>query len=66
MCKLLCQLTHKDVEWSWTVEQETAFELIKETVVKAPVLKYLNEAEPTEGQRDASEDGLGFALMKAE
>lgn len=64
ICEPLCRLTHKDVELSWTEEQETAFERIKEVFVKAPVLKYFNVAEPTEGQGDASHDGLGFAFMQ--
>ena len=64
MCEPLCRLTHKDAEWMWTEEQETAFERIKKAVVGAPVLKYFDETEPTEGQGDASQDGLGFVLMQ--
>ena len=64
MCELLHRLTHKDAEWMWTEEQETAFEHIKKAVVGVPVLKYFDETEPTEGQGDASQDGLGFVLMQ--
>lgn len=64
MCEPLRRLTHKDAEWNWTDEQEAAFERIKEAVVKTPVLRYFNESEPTEGQGDASQDGLGFALLQ--
>ena len=65
MCEPLRRLTHKDAEWAWNEEQESAFQQIKEAVTKAPVLKYFNEAAPTEGQGDASQDGLGFALIQS-
>ena len=39
----------------WGHEQEVAFERIKEAVVKALVLKYFNERDPTECQGDASQ-----------
>ena len=60
----LRRLTHKDVEWSWTEVQTQAFENIKEAVTSAPVLKYFDPKADTEGQGDASEHGLGFALMQ--
>ena len=30
----------------------TAFERLKKAVIRAPVLRYLDETEPTEGQGD--------------
>ena len=62
MCDALRRSTHKDAEWAWGHEQEVAFERIKEAVVKAPVLKYFNESDPTECQGDASQGG--FVLMR--
>ena len=64
MCEPLSRLTHKNAEWIWTREQEDAFEKGKEAVVKAPVLKYFSESDPTEGQGDASQNGLGFVSMQ--
>ena len=64
MCEPLCHLTHKNAEWTWTHEQEEVFERIKDAVSQAPVLKYFSESDPTEGQGDASKDGLGFVLMQ--
>ena len=64
MCEPLRRLTHKGAEWIWGHEQEVAFERIKEAVVKAPVLKYFNESDPTECQGDASQGGLGFVVMQ--
>ena len=64
MCEPLRRLTNKDVEWTWGHEEEVAFERIKGAVVKAPVLKYFNESDPTECQGDASQGGLGFVVMQ--
>ena len=64
MCEPLRRLTHKGAEWIWGHEQEVAFERIKEAVVKAPVLRYFNESDPTECQGDASQGGLGFVVMQ--
>ena len=62
--RAITRLTHKDAEWIWSHEQEDAFEGINEAVVKEPVLKYFSENDPTEGQGDASQDGLGFVLIQ--
>ena len=56
MCEPLRCLIHKDTEWFWIEEQETAYEHLKKAVNRAPVLRYLDETEPTEGQGDASQD----------
>lgn len=64
LCKPLRQLTHKNTEWNWTHEQEEAFMEIKRAVTQTPVLKYFNPSELTEGQGDASANGLGFALLQ--
>ena len=48
MCEALRRLTHKDEEWIWTDEQETAFERIKKAVVRVPVLRYFDATKPTE------------------
>ena len=64
LCEPLRRLTHKDVEWSWSAEQEKAFENVKQAVTSAPVLQFFNSSEPVEGQRDASANGIGFVLMQ--
>ena len=64
LCEPLRRLTHKDVEWRWSAEQEEAFESVKCAVTSAPVLRYFNSAEPVEGQGDASSSGIGFVLMQ--
>ena len=55
---------HKDATWIWSSEQEKAFEKIKQAVTAAPILKYFNPKEPTEGQGDASCKGLSFVLLQ--
>ena len=64
MSEPLRRLTHKDVPWEWSQEQEEAFVKIKKAVSTAPVLKFFTPSEPTEGEGDASEKGIGFALMQ--
>ena len=39
LCEPLGRLTHKDVEWRWSEEQEEAFESVKHAVTSAPVLR---------------------------
>ena len=64
MSEPLRRLTHKDVPWEWSQEQEEAFAKIKKAVSTAPVLKFFTPSAPTEGGGDASEKGIGFALMQ--
>ena len=54
ICELILCLTHKDVPWNWTTEQDEAFERIKKAVTSAPVLMCFNTCKPTEGSGDAS------------
>ena len=64
MSEPLRRLTHKDVPWEWSQEHQEAFVKIKKAVSTAPVLKFFTPSEPTEGEGDASEKGIGFALMQ--
>ncbi|KAF0036506.1 hypothetical protein F2P81_011818 [Scophthalmus maximus] len=63
-CEVLRQLTHKDCEWNWTAQHEEAFLKLKETIANAPVLKYNSPDEELTVQCDASDTGLGVALMQ--
>ena len=60
----LRQLTHKEAEWKWMRENNAAFEKIKHMVVATPVLKYYNPDEELTIQCDASDKGLGAALLQ--
>lgn len=57
------QLTRKEVPWQWKYEHDAAFE-VKELVTQAPLLKYYNPEEELTVQCDASDKGLGAALMQ--
>ena len=65
LCQPLRKLTHKDVEWQLTQEQEDAFQPLKTAVTQALVLKYFSPQAQPEGQGDSSQNGLlGFVLMQ--
>ena len=64
LCEPLRELTHKDVIWEWAERHEQTFERIKTMISQTPVLKYYNPADVLTLQCDASESGLGAALMQ--
>ena len=64
VCEPLRRVSHKDVEWRWSEEQEDALERVKQAVTSAPVLRYFDSSLPVEGQGDASSNGIGFVLMQ--
>lgn len=66
ICKPLRKLTQKDIEWHWTSEHEYAVKQIKDLVTAEPVLQYSNPVKPLTMQCDASEKGLGAALLQDE
>ncbi|KAJ8041760.1 hypothetical protein HOLleu_12664 [Holothuria leucospilota] len=63
-CEPLNRLTHNNTDWHWGEEQQQAFQEIKHLVSIAPVLRYFDQRIPLEGQGDASEKVLGFALLQ--
>ncbi|XP_040356411.1 uncharacterized protein K02A2.6-like [Ixodes scapularis] len=50
--------------WAWSDEQDNAFQETKNLVARAPVLAYYNPQKPLMVQCDASERGLGAALLQ--
>lgn len=62
--EILRQLTHKDSVWEWSEMHEQAFIKLKDAITKASILKYYNPDEPLTLQCDASETGLGAALLQ--
>ena len=62
--KPLRELTQKETVWNWGPTQQEAFETIKKNVTKTPVLRYYNVKEEVTLQCDASQFGLGAALMQ--
>ena len=58
------QLARKEVPWQWQHEHDAAFEKVKDLVTQAPMLKYYSPTEELTVQCDASDKGLGAALMQ--
>ena len=52
------------MQWVWNEPQQTAFAKLKEMVTRTPVLRYYNLKEEVSLQCDASQSGLGAALMQ--
>ena len=64
LTKPLRDLTQKEVEWTWVPPQASAFTAVKATVSGTPVLRYYNLSEEVTLQCDASQHGLGAALLQ--
>ena len=62
--KPLRDLTQKNVAWVWEQPLKKAFEEQKEAISSTPILRYYNLAEEVTLQCDASQTGLGAALMQ--
>ena len=64
MTKPLRDLTQQDTEWCWDDAQRTALSKLKEAVTHTPVLSYYNLSDEVTLQCDASQSGLGAALLQ--
>ena len=60
----LNDLTKKDVFWNWRVEQQAAFDELKESFARAPILAMYDPARPTEIEVDASNFATGGVLSQ--
>ena len=60
----LRQLLEKDIQWHWDSEQQSAFDMLKEKVSNAPVLRYYDPKKELVMQVDASSKGLGSVLLQ--
>ena len=54
----------KDANFTWNASYETTFEQIKEAVISDTTLRYFDTALPVTNQDDASQVGLGAALLQ--
>lgn len=64
IAKPLTNLTQKDTIFDWTTECQCSFELLKELLCKAPVLKYPDFTKTFTLTTDASNVGIGAVLSQ--
>ncbi|XP_018494580.1 uncharacterized protein K02A2.6-like, partial [Galendromus occidentalis] len=62
--KPLRDLVKDDVEFLWTSEQQKAFEVLKESLTRAPVLRFFDPSQPVVLSVDASEFAVGAVLLQ--
>ena len=60
----LRELQKKDAEFIWDASYDRAFEKIKDAVTADTILRYFNTEKPVVVQVDASQTGLGAALLQ--
>ena len=63
LCEPLRKVAVKGTAWHWTEPHDKAFHDIKKVLTEHPVLRYYDKEETLTLQTDASETGLGTAIM---
>lgn len=61
--EVLRKLTEKDAQWCWLPAHADAVARVKEMIVSVPVLACYDATKPVLIQCDASQSGLGAALL---
>jgi len=64
MSKPLSDLTKKDSTWTWGIEQQDAFEVLKKAFITAPVLRIPNDKDPFKLSTNASDFVTGAVLSQ--
>ena len=62
--KPLTELTHVNAVWSWSSQHDKAFKRAKSLIANATTLKFFDVNKPCVLQVDASDTGLGGALLQ--
>ncbi|XP_021753565.1 uncharacterized protein LOC110718935 [Chenopodium quinoa] len=60
----LTDLLQKDRRWEWSEKQQKAFQELKDSVMREPVLALPNPNKPFEVETDASDFALGGVLLQ--
>ena len=60
----LCELLKKDTNFTWSHTYNAALQHVKEAVVSNTTLRYFDPSLPVTIQVDASQVGLGAALLQ--
>lgn len=64
IAKPLTHLLKRDVKFVWSEDQENAFQNLKATLTKRPILAYYNPAYETQLHTDASKIGVAGILLQ--
>ena len=64
VCEPLRVLTLRETKWCWLEAHDKVFQEIKLLFTNSPVLRYYDPKEELTLQSDASEKGLGAALLQ--
>lgn len=62
--KVLRQLLKKEVPFEWSIDHQNAFEELKQAIHTDTKLRYFDTARPVTLEVDASQHGLGAALIQ--
>lgn len=62
--RALRSLLESGAEWQWEHEHVAEWEMLKNSLVKEPVLKYFDPGLPAKVSTDASKEGLGAVLLQ--
>ena len=62
--KPLHNLTKKDITWTWSESQQSAFESVKDMITNSPTLAYYNPQKELILENDACDYGLGSVLLQ--
>ena len=64
IAKPLTNLMKKAIEFTWEATEEAAFEALKKTLTKAPILQVFDKKKPHEVWVDASDYAVGATLVQ--
>ena len=63
IAKPMTNLTKKDRDFTWSDEEEAAFQKLKEALTSAPILQVFDEDKPHKVWVDASDYTVGATLV---
>ena len=63
IAKLMTDLTKKDRDFTWSTEEEAAFQNLKKALTSAPILQVFYKDKPHEVWVDASDYAVGTTLV---
>ena len=66
LAKPLSHLLMKDVDWRWEDRHQEAFDKVKASLQRAPILALPDEAKPFSVVCDASDYAIGCALLQTD